>query len=596
MINHLVILKSKFLVAIIFSLFVLKMNGQVANYSFSQSTATYAALSTSTPLFTTTWDDNVSVNVAIGFDFVFSGKIYNTTRISSNGFITFGSNAPDANNYTPISYDPGFFGSANYEGAVSAFGRDLINNSSSIVYGIEGVSPNRVFVVQWNNARRWSGGAVLGDVLNFQIRLYETNNVVQVRYGTNTITNTSLLTAQVGLRGASNADFNNRASATNWSVTTAGTANGNTVSSRDNIVPAPGLTFTWIPPACSLLTLPYLENFDTVLTRPNLTSCWRVLDANSDGSTWKTGNGFPNSTPNSLFYEYNSSNVANDWAFSPGFNMVSGEEYEVVFSSRVRNATYPENLRVAYGNARTATGMSNTIATLAGITNTTYSENRYTITPSVSGAYYLGFQAYSNANQWELHVDDIKIIPKIKVTPSAAAICKGSSVSLTATSSGSYTYSWSPSTGLSATTGTTVIATPLSTTTYTVTGTNGAFTTTKQVTVTVNSVPNNITITPTISPVGASGCEIDYVRLQVTGTPNAIAFEEKLNPLLHSWTKLGPATAGVYQGVDIAGSATSNAGGVAPEWNFFMQIIQIVLLIGICIQMMGMLTTIFPFP
>lgn len=68
------------------------------------------------------------------------------------------------------------------------------------------------------------------------------------------------------------------------------------------------------------------------------------------------------------------------------------------------------------------------------------------------------------------------------------AICAGSSTPLSVT--GASTYSWSPGTGLSATTGTNVTASPGATTTYTVTGTtaNGC-TNTDVVTVTVNAIP-----------------------------------------------------------------------------------------------------------
>lgn len=53
---------------------------------------------------------------------------------------------------------------------------------------------------------------------------------------------------------------------------------------------------------------------------------------------------------------------------------------------------------------------------------------------------------------------------------SNVSICAGASTTLTAT--GATTYTWSPATGLSSTTGASVIATPTATTTYTVTGTS----------------------------------------------------------------------------------------------------------------------------
>jgi hypothetical protein len=58
----------------------------------------------------------------------------------------------------------------------------------------------------------------------------------------------------------------------------------------------------------------------------------------------------------------------------------------------------------------------------------------------------------------------------VTVNPTAFTICKGDSVQLTA--SGASSYSWTPSTGLSASTGAAVRAKPLVTTTYTVTETS----------------------------------------------------------------------------------------------------------------------------
>ena len=65
----------------------------------------------------------------------------------------------------------------------------------------------------------------------------------------------------------------------------------------------------------------------------------------------------------------------------------------------------------------------------------------------------------------------VNALPTVSVSPASPSIIPSGSVSLTA--SGASTYSWSPSTGLSATTGATVTANPGSSTTYTVTGTDG---------------------------------------------------------------------------------------------------------------------------
>jgi len=84
--------------------------------------------------------------------------------------------------------------------------------------------------------------------------------------------------------------------------------------------------------------------------------------------------------------------------------------------------------------------------------------------------------------------------PTIIVSPGSPTICPGNSVTLTAASTAT-SYTWSPNTNLSATTGASVNADPLSTITYTVTGVEGSCNSTQSVVVTVAS-SLNVTVTP----------------------------------------------------------------------------------------------------
>ena len=88
----------------------------------------------------------------------------------------------------------------------------------------------------------------------------------------------------------------------------------------------------------------------------------------------------------------------------------------------------------------------------------------------------------------------VDTLPTIFVSPSVDTICKGHSTVLTAT--GGLSYTWLPSTGLGATTGSSVIANPSSTVIYTVTGTNtNSCSSVSTATVTVNLLPT-ISISP----------------------------------------------------------------------------------------------------
>ena len=108
---------------------------------------------------------------------------------------------------------------------------------------------------------------------------------------------------------------------------------------------------------------------------------------------------------------------------------------------------------------------------------------------TVGNTYYLMIDGYAG-DVCNYTLDAASGVNALNVTPDAALICTGGSISLTA-SGGNGVYAWSPATGLSSTSGTTVTASPATTTTYTVTSTGVGIcpvTLTKQVTVTVSPI------------------------------------------------------------------------------------------------------------
>jgi hypothetical protein len=218
---------------------------QVSSYSFSQRVGTYTPVTGGTVVHATGWDDAIAP-ATIPFSFTVNGVAYTTLSVNTNGYVTFGVTTSATNGYSPISATTG------YAASIAAFGRDLISTGGTIEYATVGSAPNRQFVIQWNNALRYNGGAVSGDVLNFQIVLNEANGValnqkINIIYGTCTATNTTALTAQIGLRGALSTDFNNRSTAVDWLTTTFGTSNGASCSSLNTIMPVSGLAYTYTP-------------------------------------------------------------------------------------------------------------------------------------------------------------------------------------------------------------------------------------------------------------------------------------------------------------------------------------------------------------
>jgi hypothetical protein len=140
------------------------------------------------------------------------------------------------------------------------------------------------------------------------------------------------------------------------------------------------------------------------------------------------------------------------------------------------------------------------------------------------------------------------------VTVNSATICAGQSATLTAT--GANTYTWTPATGLSATTGATVTASPATTTTYTVTGVGSCGTTTATSTVTVNAASATATNTgpycigSTIQLNGTGPTGATYAWTGPNGFASAVQ-----NPTLAATA----AAAGTYTLTTTVGTCTATA-------------------------------------
>jgi hypothetical protein len=249
---------------------------QVSAYAFSQTSATYSAITSPDSLGTSSSDDQRYVDPAvpqggtattgvgfpIGFNFVFNADTFDRIAINTNGWISFGKSSltPSVNNastsaYTPLASTATITPSI-LRNRIAAVGRDLqAQPGASIRYKVLGASPNQIYVLQWENFKRF-GTTGTGDTLNFQIRLYETTNVVEVVFGTmkfGTGTSTGTAAPHVGLGGSVSTDYNNRTTTTDWNATTAGGANNVGCAVNTGVIyPVSGTVFRWTPPvACS---------------------------------------------------------------------------------------------------------------------------------------------------------------------------------------------------------------------------------------------------------------------------------------------------------------------------------------------------------
>lgn len=242
----------------------------LADYTFNQSVGTYTEITGGTVFGTETSDDqrfvdpatpaggtiNTGVGIPIGFNFAFNDNTFDVIAISNNGWISFGQSAlgtsavniNSSSSYTPLSSTVAITPSQLYN-RIAGFARDIqAQTGASLRVETVGSAPNRICVVQFHNYKRYGTNGT-GDIINFQIRLYETLNKVQIAYGPCTFGGTAATPyPQVGMRGPDVTDFVNRTTTTSWLSTTAGTLNTDTCAFTADCVPVNGLVFEYLPP------------------------------------------------------------------------------------------------------------------------------------------------------------------------------------------------------------------------------------------------------------------------------------------------------------------------------------------------------------
>ncbi len=166
--------------------------------------------------------------------------------------------------------------------------------------------------------------------------------------------------------------------------------------------------------ACSI---PYSEDF----TRQDAYALYTILDVNKDAYIWN--HGFE-----ALAYEYNSNKDANDWAITPPLRLNSEYVYQLSFNTSVNMEGYTEKLCVAFGSQPTVEAMTTEIVPEFSITWTEKQATSTIIRPQTTDFGYIGFHAVSDADNYFLLLDDIKVeqlasihapdsVTNFKVTP-----------------------------------------------------------------------------------------------------------------------------------------------------------------------------------
>lgn len=306
------------------------------------------------------------------------------------------------------------------------------------------------------------------------------------------------------------------------------------------------------------------------------TYTWQV--STNSGATWTNITGYVNTTNTSFSNVPGSSRSYQVIANDPVCGIVTTNMANITLNSDpVLTVTPSNNNFCAGGNTTLTTAVtgglgtnsyqwqqyiSNVWTNIAGATSASYTASNLSATTNYRANLT---QSVSGCAAFVISAITVNALPNITTSPAAPTYCVGGTVSISA--AGGSNYSWSPATGLSATTGSPVVSSGTTSTTYSLTGTgtNGC-TKTISVPVTVKADPS-ITVTgPTSVPTG-TGANLSATTNGGSGTCT-LQWQSSTNGT--TWSNISGATAATYTTPAITGTKyyratyTCNGSGCSP--------------------------------
>lgn len=245
----------------------------MSEYGFSQQASGYTELANPIQLHGTAQDDAWSAVNNIGFNFQLDGVAYPSFKANSNGYITL--NPSSTSSWTNAL--------ATNILTIAPLWDDMktADTDAGVFYELTGTAPNRILKVQYKNVK-WYYNASPVNLINYQIWLHETSNLVEFVYGTFG-TSPGSPSASCGISGPVSGNY---LSVTPGNPSTvSSTTEFNTINAT-HIPFMTGFKYTFTPPAASAvpgLTTPiYPANEATNIFATSVLS-W------ADGGGWTQG-------------------------------------------------------------------------------------------------------------------------------------------------------------------------------------------------------------------------------------------------------------------------------------------------------------------
>ncbi len=172
------------------------VGGNSTNYTLS-SIAYSAPLGSGSSA--TSGDDAVSGSIALPFTFSYYGANYNNVFAYTNGFVQFGTSSGST-----TVYGQTLPSASNPNNIIAGVFSDLNAAANTITTFTTGSTPNRVFTIYYNNVQFYCSscsGNKRGNT-NFQIRLYEKSNIIEVHVHDVSNSSTTTTSKTLGLENS----------------------------------------------------------------------------------------------------------------------------------------------------------------------------------------------------------------------------------------------------------------------------------------------------------------------------------------------------------------------------------------------------------
>ena len=167
--------------------FLLPVRSQGQQFVRTTFSAPYVPISTGSGavVSTATGDDVNQTGILLGFNFNYAGVNYSSVGINTNGLLWFDATAPTAaegrTNQNMVSTNAP-------NNCISPWWNNMIDDASSeILYQTQGAAGNRTFTVQYTNYPSYTGVSGTNARMNCQVILYETSNIIELRYGSKNV-------------------------------------------------------------------------------------------------------------------------------------------------------------------------------------------------------------------------------------------------------------------------------------------------------------------------------------------------------------------------------------------------------------------------